>query len=81
VIVLFGFRLAQKAYGAQLVVAHAGSEGRLDLIDRRPSSWMTVREKSLQAMVALSMCLRLPPQATAPSRRGATPPPPRCLAA
>jgi drug/metabolite transporter (DMT)-like permease len=52
VIVLFGFRLAQKAYGTRLVVAHAGSEGRLDLIDRRPSPWMTVREKSLQAMVA-----------------------------
>jgi len=69
------FRLAQKAAGAQLVVAHEGTEGRFDLIGGRPSPWMTVQEKFVRAMMTLSMRLRFVATGSCPARRGATRPP------
>jgi hypothetical protein len=74
-IVLFGFRLAQKAAGAQLVVAHEGTEGRFDLIggssialDDRSRKIRAGHDGAVDApaLVATGSCA---------SRRGATRPP------
>jgi len=45
------------------------------VIDGNPSPWIVVQEKAVRAMVALSMRLRLSPQARQPHNAGRRPPP------
>jgi len=45
------------------------------VIDGKPSPWIVVQEKAVRAMVALSMRLRLSPQARQPHNAGRRPPP------
>jgi len=45
------------------------------IINNRSTAWLTVFEKASRAMVALSMRLRLSPQARAPNNSGARPTP------
>jgi phage terminase small subunit len=51
--------------------AHLRDEGAV--IAGRVSAWVTVGEKSIRALVALSMRLRLSPQSRAPNNSGSRP--------
>jgi hypothetical protein len=54
---------------ASCLADHAGQELRCGaVVDGKPSPWLVVLEKCQRAMVALSMRLRLSPQARSPRR-------------
>jgi phage terminase small subunit len=67
-------RYCEAAALGDLAAEHLRMEG--PVVGGRPSPWITVQEKAVRAMVALSMRLRLSPQARAPNtptRRGDVP--------
>jgi phage terminase small subunit len=61
---------------ASVLAEQAATQLRLEgpVIAGRVSPWLTVQEKSVRALVALSMRLRLSPQARAPNNPSRPPP-------
>jgi phage terminase small subunit len=61
---------------ASVLAEQAASQLRLEgpVVAGRVSPWVTVQEKSVRALVALSMRLRLSPQARAPNNPSRPPP-------